>query len=81
MLDLYFKIYLRTEFDLVEEHIRMVLDELNSSFSTYELQPGIHTFEDISEDVLFNILQPENPGVSDVFDIEFDDIPMKKNLL
>ena len=33
--------YLRTEIDLVEDDIKMVLDQSNSSFITYELDPGI----------------------------------------
>ena len=70
-----FESYLRTEIDLVEDDIKLVLDEYNSSFITYELDPGIYTFKDISK-ALFNILQSEYPGPSNVFDIEYDDIPM-----
>ena len=55
-----FETYLRTEFDLVEDNFRLVLDNYNSSFITYELDPGIYTFEDPSE-ALFNILQHEHP--------------------
>ena len=44
-----FESYLRTEVDLVEDDIRLVLDEYNSSSITYELQPGIYTFKDLSE--------------------------------
>ena len=36
-----FKSFLRTEIDLVEDDIRVVLDEYNSSFDTYELEPGL----------------------------------------
>ena len=53
-----FESFLRTQIDLVEDDIRLVLKEYNSSFKTYELKPGIYTFEDFSE-ALFNILQPE----------------------
>ena len=53
----YFESFLRTEINWVHDDIRLVLDEYNSSFNTYELEPGIYTFKDISE-VLFNILQP-----------------------
>ena len=63
-----FEIFLRTEVDLVEDDIKMVLDEYNSSFITYDLQPGIYTFKDNSE-ALFNILQTEYPGPSNVIDI------------
>ena len=70
-----FESYLRTEVDLVEDDIKLVLDEYNS----YELDPGIYTFKDISE-ALFNILQSEYPGPSNVIDIEYDDITMKTKL-
>ena len=44
-----FESYLRTEVDLVEDDIRLVFDELNPSFITYELKPRIYTFKDLSE--------------------------------
>ena len=68
--------YLRTEVDLIEDDIKSVLDEYISSFITYELQPGIYTFKDISQ-ALFNILQFEYPGPSNAIDIECDNITMK----
>ena len=75
-----FESYLRTEVDLIEDNIKLVLDEYNSSFITYELQPGIYTFKDNSE-ALFNILQTEYPGPSNVIDGEYDDITMKTKLV
>ena len=75
-----FESYLRTEDDLVEDDIKLVLDEYNSNFITYELEPGIYTFKDISE-ALFNILQTEYPGSSSVNIIEYDDITGKTNWL
>ena len=75
-----FASYLRTEVDLVEDDIRLVLDKYSSSFITYELETGIYTFRDNSE-VLFNILQSEYPGPSNVFDIDFDDTTRKINWL
>ena len=72
--------YLRKEIDLVEDDIKLVWDKCNSSFITYELQPGIYTFKDISE-ALRNILQPEYPASSSEIVIEFDDITRKKNWL
>ena len=36
-----FESFLRTENDLVEDDIKLVLDEYTSSFVTYELQPGL----------------------------------------
>ena len=75
-----FKNYLRTEVDLIEDDIKLVLDEHNSSFITYELKPGIYTFKDISE-ALFNVLQTEYPGPSNVIDIEYYDISIKTKLV
>ena len=75
-----FESFLRTQIELVEDDIKLVLDEYNSSFITYELQPGIYTFKDNSE-ALFNILQSEYPGPSNVIDIEYDDITMKTILV
>ena len=75
-----FKIFLRTEVYLVEDDIRLVLDEYNSNFITYDLQPVTYTFKNLSESV-FNILEPGNPGPGNVIDIEFDDLTMKSNLV
>ena len=36
-----FESFLRTQIDLIEDDIKLVLDEYNSGFITYELQPGI----------------------------------------
>ena len=75
-----FESFLRTEVDLVEDDIKLVLDEYNSSFITYELEPGIYTFKDISE-AFFNILQSDCPGDCNVIVIEYDDINMKTKLV
>ena len=75
-----FESFLRTQIDLIEDHIKLVLDEYNSSFITYELQPGIYTFKDISE-ALFNIIHFEYPGPSNAIVIEFDDVTMKTKLV
>ena len=75
-----FESFLRTRIDLVEDDIKLVLDEYNSSFNTYELKPGIYNFKDNSE-ALFNIIQIEYPGPSDVLVIEYDDITMKTKLV
>ena len=74
-----FESFLRAQMELVDDDIKLVLDEYNSSFITYELQPGIYTFKNISE-ALFNILQIEYPGPSNVIVIEYDDITMKTKL-
>ena len=50
-----FEGYLRTEVDVVEDDFKLVLEEYNSSYITYETSPGIYTFKDFSE-ALFNIL-------------------------
>ena len=75
-----FESYLRTVVDLVEDDIQLVLDEYNSSFITYELQPAFYIFKDISE-ALFIIFQSEYPGPDNVIDIEFDDISRKTTLV
>ena len=75
-----FESFLETQIDLIDDDVKLVLDEYNSSFLTYELQPVTYTFKDISE-ALFNILQSEYPGSSNVIDIEFDDISMKTKLV
>ena len=75
-----FESYLRTEIDLVEDDIKLLLDEYNSSFVTCELEPGMYTFTDLSE-VIFKILQPECEGVNNTIDIEFDDITKKFKLV
>ena len=75
-----FESFLRTQIDLVEDDIELVLEEYNSNFITYELTPGIYTFKDISE-ALYNNLQFEYPGPGNVIDIEYDDITMKTKLV
>ena len=75
-----FESFLRTEIDLVEDDIKLVLVENNSNFITYEITPGIYTFKDFSEG-LFNIFQSEYPGPSNVIDIEYDGITMKTKLV
>ena len=74
-----FESFLRTQIDLIEDDIKLVLDEYNSNFNTYELTPGIYTFKDISE-ALYNILQSEYPGPANIIDVKYDDITMKTKL-
>ena len=73
-----FKSYLRTETDLVEDDIRLVLDKYNSSFIIYELEPGIYTYKDLSEALLY-ILQSEYPASNSEILIRLDAIT--KNLI
>ena len=75
-----FESYLRTEFDSVEDDIRLVLDKYNSSFITYKLEPGIYTFKDLSK-ALFSILQHEYPESSSEIVIDFDNITRKTGLV
>ena len=65
---------------MVEEDIKLVLDEYISSFITYNIQPGAYIFKDFSE-ALFKILQFEYEGVANTIYIEFDDITMKTKLV
>ena len=76
-----FESFLRTQIDLVEDDIKLVLDEYNSSFITYELEPGFYTFKDISEALLKII--PSKYGEHHnhkAIDIEYDDMKMKTKL-
>ena len=41
-----FESFLRTQIDLIEDDVKLVLDEYNSSFITYELEPGIYSYRD-----------------------------------
>ena len=75
-----FESFLRTQIDLVEDDIKLVLEEYNSCFITYEITPVIYTFKDVLE-ALFNILQSEYPGPNNVIDIEYDDITMKTKMV
>ena len=75
-----FESYLRKEVNLVEDDVKLVLDEYNSSFITYEVDLGIYTFKDICE-ALSKIPQPEYDGCHNAIDIEYDDITMKTKLV
>ena len=75
-----FESFLRTEIDLVEDDIKLFLDEYNSGFITYELDPGIYTYKDISE-ALFYILQHEYPSSDSEILIRLDNITRKTKLV
>ena len=75
----HFESFLRSQIDLVEDDIKLVLDEYNSNFNTYEIEPGIYTFKDISE-ALLKIIPPEYAGFHKAIDIEYDDITKKTKL-
>ena len=74
-----FESFLKTEVDLLEHDIKLVLDEYKSSFSTCEISPGIYTCRDITE-FLLGSLQPEYEGHYNAIDIELDDINKKIKL-
>ena len=73
------KVYLRSEIDLVEVDIRLVLDDNISSFIIYEIQPGIYNFKDLSVSV-FNLLQPDNPESNSEIVFGFFDTTRKTKL-
>ena len=75
-----FESFFRTQIDLIEDDIKLVLDEYNSSFITHELQPGIYTFKDISE-ALFNVLQSKYPQSNSEILIRLDDVTRKTKLV
>ena len=75
-----FESFLRTQIDLIEDDIKLVLDEYNSSFITYELEPGIYSYREIPE-ALFNILKPEYPSSDSEILITLDDITRKTKLV
>ena len=71
---------LGTEVDLVEDDFRLDLDDYNSNFITYELEPGICNFKENSE-ALLEILQPEYELFNNSVDIQFDDFTRKTKLV
>ena len=75
-----FESFFRTEIDLIEDDIRLVLDEYISSFVTYELLPGIYRLKVFSE-ALLKVLQPEFEGNHNAIDIEFNDKTMRTKLV
>ena len=75
-----FESFLRTQIDLVQDDVRLVLDEYNSSFVTIIFTPDIYNFKDLYE-ALFNILQLEYPESSSEIVIEVDDNTKKTKLV
>ena len=65
---------------MVQDDIKLVLDEYNSRFTTYELEPSIYSYREISE-ALFYILQSEYPQSDSEFLIRLDDITRKTKLV
>ena len=58
----------------------MVLDEYNSNFITYELEPGFYSYRDIAEAV-FYILQSDYPQSNSEILFRLDDITRKTKLV
>ena len=75
-----FESYIRTEVDLVKDDIKLVLDEYNSNFVTYELDPGNYTYEDIAVAVYY-ILESEYPQTGSEILIRLDDLTKKTKLV
>ena len=75
-----FESFLRTQIDLVEDDIKLVLDEYNSNFVTYELVPVIYSYRDMAE-ALYYILQSEYPSSGSEILIRLDDITRKTKLV
>ena len=75
-----FESRLRTEVDLIEDDIRLVLHEYSSSFITCKNFPDLYTFKNLSE-VIFKNLLSEFEGVNNVIDFENDGIGMKTKLV
>ena len=75
-----FESFLRTQIDLIGDDMKLVLDEYNSSFITYELEPGIYSYRGISE-ALFYILQSEYPQSDSEILIRLDDVTRKTKLI
>ena len=75
-----FESFLRAQIDLVEDDIKLVLDEYNSNFITYELEPGIYSYRDVAEAV-FCIFHCEYPQSGSEILIRLDDVTRKIELV
>ena len=75
-----FESFLRTQIDLVESDVKLVLEEYNSNFVTYKLEPSIYSYKDIAEAVYY-ILQSEYPQSGGEILIRLDDITRKTKLV
>ena len=75
-----FESFLRSQIDLVEDDIKLVLDEYNSNFVTYKLDPGVYSYKDIAI-ALYYILQSEYPQSGSEILIRLDDITRKTKLV
>ena len=70
-----FESYLRLVVGLDDEDIRLILEEYNSHFITYELTPGIYTIQDISDAI------QTFSGHQETIQLEYDDISMRTTIV
>ena len=75
-----FESFVTRQIDLIEDDVKLVLDEYNSSFFTYESEPGIFSYREISE-ALFKILQLEYPSSDSDILIRLDALSRKTKLV
>ena len=75
-----FENFLRTQIDLIEDHVKLAVDEYNSIFITYELEPGIYSYREVSEAFFIN-LQLEYPSSDSKILLRLDDITRKTNMV
>ena len=70
-----FEIYLRIVVRLDEEDLQLILKEYNSHFITYELPPGIYSYQDILDTIhTFG-------SHMETIQVEYDDISMKTKFI
>ena len=72
-----FESFLRTQNDLVEDDIKLVLDEYISSFITYELEPGSYSYRFPKSFFIFFNLNIHNLAVK--FSLDLMMLPEKLN--
>ena len=65
---------------MIEDDVKLALDEYNSSFFTNEIEPGIYSYRENPEG-LFNILQIEYPSSDSKILFRLDDTTRKTKLV
>ena len=76
-----FESFLRTQIDLIEEDVKLVLDEYTSSFISCELQPCIYSYREISEAFFYILQSAEYPQSNSEILIRLDDVTRKTKLV
>ena len=74
-----FESFLRTQIDVIEDDIKLVLDEYNSSFITYELEPGIYSYREISLALFFIFFNLNIHNLAVKFSLDLMMLPEKLN--